>query len=92
MPGIGTVLEAWEVRAMLHRHRSPMTNLWNSPSYVLKPENLRTHWPNAIEGTIGVNGPFNEMPRLPFQLGNCAVRALAYVRHLPKMLRGAAAN
>ena len=94
LPGwlVPAVLKAWEVRAMLHRHRTPMTNLWRNPSYVLKPANLRTHWPNAIEGTIGVNGPFNEMPRLPFQLGNCAVRAVDYLRHLPGMLRTDAAN
>ena len=89
---VPAVLKAWEVRAMLHRHSTPMTNLWRHPTYALRPKNLRTHWPNAIEGTIGVNGPFNEAPRLPYQLGNCAVRVLDYVRHLPKMLRGNSAN
>jgi hypothetical protein len=89
---IPSVLKAWEVRSMLHRHSTPMTNLWRSPSYALKPENLRTHWPNAVEGTIGVNGPFNEMPRLPFQLGNCAVRVMDYLRRLPSMLRDDSAN
>ncbi|HVS81418.1 MAG TPA: nucleotidyltransferase family protein [Pyrinomonadaceae bacterium] len=94
LPGwlIPSVLKAWEVRSMFHRHKTPMTNLWRRPSYSLKPKNLRTHWPNAIEGTIGVNGPFNEMPRLPFQLGNCAVRAIDYLRRLPRMLRDDAAN
>ena len=84
LPGwlVPAVLKAWEVRAMLHRHSTPMTNLWRSPAYTLTPKNLRTHWPNAIEGTIGVNGPFNEMPRLPFQLGNCAVRTMDFLRHL----------
>ncbi len=86
------VLKAWEVRAMLHRHSTPMKNVWRHPAYALRPRNLRTHWPNAIEGTIGVNGPFNEMPRLPFQLGNCVVRALDYLRHLPGMLRDDPAN
>src|SRR5712692_10104807 len=82
LPGwlVPAVLKAWEVRSMLHRHSTPMTNLWRSPSYTLKPANLRTHWPNAIEGTIGVNGPFNEMPRLPFQLGNCALRTIRFFR------------
>ena len=77
---VPTVLKAWEVRSILHRHKTPMTNLWSSPSFALKPENLRTHWPNAIEGTIGVNGPFNEMPRLPYQLGNCALRMIRFFR------------
>jgi hypothetical protein len=94
LPGwlVPAVLKAWEVRAMLRRHSTPMTNLWRHPAYALRPRNLRTHWPNAIEGTIGVNGPFNEMPRLPFQLGNCAVRALDYLRHLPGLRRDDAAN
>ena len=89
---VPAVLKAWEVRAMLHRHSTPMTNLWRHPAYALRPTNLRTHWPNAIEGTIGVNGPFNEMPRLPFQIGNCAVRAMDFLRHLPGMLRADSAN
>jgi hypothetical protein len=38
-----------------------------------------TTWPNSIEATVGVNGPFNEMPRLPFQVGNCAVRAFNFL-------------
>src|SRR5712691_6915261 len=94
LPGwlVPAVLKAWEVRAMLHRHSTPMMNLWRNPAYALRPTNLRTHWPNAIEGTIGVSGPFNEMPRLPFQLGNCAVRALDFLRHLPSMLRAESAN
>lgn len=89
---VPSVLKAWVVRSMLHRHSTPMTNLWRFPSYTLRPRNLRRHWPNAIEGTIGVNGPFNEMPRLPFQLGNCAVRAMDFLWHLPSMLRVDSAN
>lgn len=89
---VPSVLKAWEVRAMLHRHTTPMKNLWRNPAYALRPKNLRAHWPNAIEGTIGVNGRFNEMPRLPFQLGTCAVRALDYLRHLPSMLRDDSAH
>ena len=94
LPGwlVPAVLKAWAVRAMLHRHSTPMTNLWHNPTYALRPKNLRTHWPNAIEGTIGVNGPFNEMPRLPFQLGNCALRTVDYLRHLPSMLRDDSAS
>ncbi len=84
---IPAVLKAWEVRSMLHRHSTPMTNLWRNPSYALRPRNLLTHWPNAIEGTIGVNGRFNEMPRLPFQLGNCALRTVDFLGLLLRTLR-----
>jgi hypothetical protein len=79
---VPAVLKAWEVRSMLHRHQSPMRYVLRNPSYQLKAKNLRAHWPNAIEGTIGVNGPFNELPRLPFQLGNCALRTMAFLRQM----------
>jgi len=89
LPGwlIPSILKAWEVRAMLRRHSTPMTNLWRTPLYALRPRNLGTHWPNAIEGTIGMNGPFNNLPRLPFQLANCAARSVDFLRGLPSMLR-----
>ena len=77
LPG---VLKEWELRSMSHRHTTPMNSAWRAPAHTLKLESLRAHWPNAIEATIGVNGPFNEMPRLPFQLGNCAVRTIEFLR------------
>lgn len=77
---VPAVLNAWEVRSMYLRHQSPMSYAWRNPSSQLKLKNLRAHWPNAVEGTIGVNGPFNEMPRLPFQLGNCALRTFVFLR------------
>jgi hypothetical protein len=76
------VLKEWELRSMSHRHTSPMNSVWRSPAHTLKLKSLRSHWPNPIEATIGVNGPFNEMPRLPFQLGNCAVRTIEFLRHV----------
>ena len=75
-----SVLKEWEVRSMSHRHTTPMNAAWRSPAHALKLKSLRSHWPNPIEATIGVDGPFNEMPRLPFQLGNCAVRTIAFLR------------
>ena len=79
-----SVLKEWELRSMSHRHATPMNNAWRSPAHALKLKSLRAHWPNAIEATIGVNGPFNEMPRLPFQLGNCATRTIAFLRRATK--------
>ncbi len=77
-----SVLKEWELRSMSHRHTTPMNTAWRRPTQALKLESLRSHWPNPIEATIGVNGPFNEMPRLPFQLGNCAVRTIEFLRRL----------
>ena len=80
------VLKAWEVRSMARRHQTPMTTAWRTPVPALA--NLRYHWPNPVEGTIGMQGSFNELPRLPYQLGNCLLRTVDFLRHLPKLLRG----
>jgi hypothetical protein len=74
LPGwfVPTVLLEWERRTMRRRYRSPMSMASSAPLVALK--NLRYHWPNAIEGTIGLKGPFNELPRLPFQAASCIVR------------------
>src|SRR6266404_3544912 len=79
-----SVLREWEIRSMSRRHTTPMSAAWRAPAQTLKLRSLSSHWPNPIEATIGVNGPFNEMPRLPFQIGNCAVRTIAFLRHLRK--------
>lgn len=36
---------------------------------------LRRRWPNPIEATVSVNGPLNNVPRLPFQLADGLRRA-----------------
>jgi len=77
------VLREWEVRSMSKRHSTPTNTAWRNPHRALKLEYLQSHWPNSIEATVGVNGPFNEMPRLPFQVGNCAVRAFNFLVRIP---------
>ncbi len=52
-------------------------------------EELPQHWPNSIEATVNLKGPFNDMPRLPFQVGHLFYRAAALVAEVPKMLRPA---
>lgn len=75
-----TLLKAWSTRSMLRRHRTPMKATWRAPRQALRLSALHSHWPNPIEATVGVDGPFNELPRLPFQLGNCAVRTIQFLR------------
>lgn len=76
-----TVLVEWERRTMRRRYRSPMSMTRHAPVEALK--NLRYHWPNAIEGTIGLRAPFNELPRLPFQAGSCIVRTADFLLRIP---------
>lgn len=68
------VLKAWEVRTMQRRHLTPMRNAIRDPVNTIK--GLRHHWPNPIEGTVVAGAPFNEMPRLPFQLATCLARTV----------------
>jgi hypothetical protein len=55
----------------------PMTTYLRHPAGVLKA--LRTRWPDPIEATIRLRGPFNEMPRLPFQIGNALWRIVRFL-------------
>jgi hypothetical protein len=45
-------------------------------------EELTHHWPNPIEATMTLNAPFNELPRLPFQVGHVFSRTAALVAQL----------
>ncbi len=40
--------------------------------------------PNAVEATTTMNGPFNELPRLPFQIGNSFFRLGVFLKNLSK--------
>jgi hypothetical protein len=35
-------------------------------------------WPNGIEATVGLRGPFNGLPRLPFQVAECVTRTARF--------------
>jgi hypothetical protein len=74
---VPSVLRQWNAPSMPLRHRAPLSR----QSHVLMKtvRGFGAHWPSPIEGTIGVRGPFNEMPRLPFQLGQCCVRVAKYL-------------
>lgn len=47
---------------------------------------LPRHWPNPIEGTAGVRAPFNELPRLPFQIAFSVARIARFAVSLPWLL------
>jgi Uncharacterised nucleotidyltransferase len=84
---VPTILKEWDskVTSMSQRHTAPMASFLRYPAGVLK--GLRHRWPNPIEATVSMNGLFNELPRLPFQLGNCVARTAKFAAHLPKRLR-----
>lgn len=86
---IPTTLMQWEApNTMEHgvmRHRAAMGRYLRNPSGLLN--DLRNRWPNPIEATVSVGGPFNDLPRLPFQVGDCIARSARFVRGLPQLMR-----
>jgi len=48
---------------------------------------LRLRWPNPIQTTVRVGGPFNELPRLPFQLWECVLRMVHLITQVPTLVR-----
>lgn len=84
---VPTILKEWASRrpSMQERHRAPMASYLRKPAGILK--GLRHRWPNPIEATVCLRGSFNELPRLPFQFGNCLMRAVKFAAHLPGSLR-----
>jgi len=79
------VLKQWERPFAINQppmsHPLPMANLLRHPSQL--PEGLRQRWPNPILATISVNGEFNNLPRLPYQLANLISRAGRLLLNLP---------
>ncbi len=75
---VPTVLQLWGQGKVTRGRRTKMASYWRQPTGVLHA--LRERWPNAIEATIGTRAPFNNWPRLPFQLVECVLRTTAFVR------------
>jgi len=59
------------------RYRAPMRKYIRSPRGLWR--DLLNRWPNPIEATVQTGGPFNALPRWPFQLANCLARAGRFV-------------
>jgi hypothetical protein len=81
---VPTVLSQWSTRE--HYMESP------SMAYSLRhptelPKSLRLRWPNPIQATVRVGGPFNDLPRLPFQLWECVLRTVHFVTQIPTLVR-----
>jgi hypothetical protein len=73
---IENVLRQWEKPFAINQppmsHPVPISDLLRHPSGLIG--GLRQRWPNPIIATISVNGEFNNLPRLPYQMANCVSR------------------
>lgn len=81
---VPTVLNEWGSAApsMTGRHDVPMLTRLRLRKNLFR--GVRHRWPNPIEATTTMNGPFNDLPRLPFQIANSLFRISAFLTHLPK--------
>jgi len=73
LPGwlIPSVLEQWG-RMEHYMYSLPMAFHLRHPKGLFQA--LRLRWPNPIQATTRVGGPFNELPRLPFQIAEVFLR------------------
>jgi len=79
-------LPSWLVPPVLKGWGTPCETPRQVANYLRHPiglsRELLHHWPNPIEATMTVQGPFNELPRLPFQLGHVVSRTTALFSQL----------
>jgi hypothetical protein len=93
LPGwlVSNVLKQWETPFSTAQapmtHDAPMVNYFRHPRGLLR--DLLRRWPNPIEATVYVGGPFNELPRFPFQIGECIARAAKFAVKLPRLMQDA---
>lgn len=86
---VAHVLKQWEAPYVANQpqvnYYPPMASYLRHPVGVLKA--LRKRWPDPLESTIRLRGPFNELPRMPFQIGYSFLRIAKFLAHLPKQQR-----
>jgi hypothetical protein len=89
-----SVLKQWATPFAINQppmsHSAPLAAYLRQPAGVFKA--LKERWPNPILATVSINGEFNEMPRLPYQIGNCALRAGQFLIQLPERLGATTEN
>ena len=83
-------LPAWLVRQTLKNWSAPFPELYPPLSYT-RPfvtyfrdptglvRTLRMRWPDPIEATIRMRGPFNSFPRWPYQVANASRRITMFL-------------
>jgi len=87
-------LPRWLAAAVLRQWARPYPQSNETPEFfklnlrepaLLKSE-IQKRWPNPIKATMYFGGSFNELPRLPFQLGNFISLGLRSLGRFPRDL------
>lgn len=87
-----TLLPRWLVPAVLRKWGAPAEGVLPPLIWTLirqpgsLPHALRHRWPDPINATVWLAGPFNELPRFPYQLVDSLRRSAAVVPRSAKVL------
>jgi hypothetical protein len=77
---------AWLEPAVIRQWAKGSVRRRNIEQYLHLPartlRELPRHWPNPLAATMGLGAPFNELPRLPFQLAYAVARGVNAVRRM----------
>jgi Uncharacterised nucleotidyltransferase len=79
---VAAVLRSW---GTAHRYRQPLAHHLRQRTGVL--ESLCQSWPDPITATAELRAPFNQLPRLPFQLAFCVKRSAQIALELLTAMR-----
>ena len=87
LPGwlLPSVLSQWSVEEHYMDSVPSMAYSFRHPAHLRRA--LRLRWPNPIQATVRVGGPFNALPRLPFQLLECVLRTAYFITQVPALVR-----
>ena len=76
-----SVLATWGCGPRSRGSRAPMDRVARRPRAVLGA--LVERWPLPVEATVGVGGPINAVPRLPYEIAEAMRRSMGYFRRRP---------
>ena len=82
---LSSVLRQWSIEEHYMDSAPSMAYSLRHPTQLSKA--LRLRWPNPIQATVHVGGPFNELPRWPFQLLECVSRTAYFITQVPTLVR-----
>lgn len=80
------VLKQWK-RSRALDHTPPELMIVSLRHLTRLPKALYERWPSPIQATFNLKAPFNEFPRLPFQVGEYISQVFGFLTRLPKLLR-----
>jgi hypothetical protein len=83
---VATVLRQWET-PNIQDHRPPESIMKTLRHPLRVPKALVRRWPDPIGATIRLKGSFNQLPRLPFQIGDYFLKHGRFLMRLPGLVR-----